>query len=98
MYIFSRTIYLSENNQMSKHLSRNQLYYIVFVEVYYPSHDFHGPSLIASYTWGYESDTWLSMNETQALELVSIAVKNSFISSNIIIDLNVCMCVCVCPS
>jgi len=38
-------------------------------QVYYPSHDFHGPSLIASYTWGYESDTWLSMNETQALEL-----------------------------
>jgi len=39
-------------------------------KVYYPSNALHGPSLLASYTWAYKSDVWLSMNETQALELV----------------------------
>jgi len=41
----------------------------ILSQIYYPSHEYHGPSLIVSYTWGFESDLFLSFNESATLEL-----------------------------
>jgi len=40
------------------------------VQIYYPSHAFHGPRLIASYSWDNQADFWLSLNETQSINMV----------------------------
>jgi len=40
------------------------------IQIYYPTHDYHGPSLIASYTWDNNADFWLSLSETETIELV----------------------------
>jgi len=40
------------------------------VQIYYPSHDYHGPSIIASYSWDNQADFWLSQNESTTVNLV----------------------------
>jgi len=39
------------------------------VQVYYPSHPFHGTKLLASYTWDDFSDFWISLNTSEATQL-----------------------------
>lgn len=39
-------------------------------QVYYPSNPGHGPSLLASYTWDNNADKWITMNDTEMIDVV----------------------------
>ena len=38
---------------------------------YYPSHSYHGPTVLASYSWELQSELWLSMSDEECIERVS---------------------------
>lgn len=38
-------------------------------QIYYPSFDFHGPALLASYTWDSDADVFLSLQDEDVQEL-----------------------------
>ena len=43
------------------------------LQTYYPSNAYHGPVLLASYTWAADAEKFNSLNATEGIEEVGLA-------------------------